>query len=224
MRKNPHGICLILNNFQFHSGAVRLGATVDQDNLKQTFKRMRYLVDIRENLSSDDMSHTLEEYSRSTHSDYDSFVCCIMSHGGKGSVLGADDQEVAVTNLIEKMQKCPTLVGKPKMFFIQACRGSNRSNGMALPPQTDSLEDSATVAEESDVFIAYATPEGKVAYRDSQEGSWFIRELCSVFNDFAHESNLSTMMEKVNDNISKVKSQKQCTETTSRLRKGVRFC
>ncbi|KAL1481716.1 hypothetical protein MTO96_050388, partial [Rhipicephalus appendiculatus] len=49
-----------------------------------------------------------------------------MSRGDKDTILGVDGEEL---NLVEDVyeqfnnENCPALQGKPKLFFIQACRG-----------------------------------------------------------------------------------------------------
>jgi len=54
------------------------------------------------------------------HSQRDCFVCVILSHGLDGRVFGIDG--TVTTNQILnpfKGDRCPSLVGKPKLFFIQ---------------------------------------------------------------------------------------------------------
>lgn len=54
------------------------------------------------------------------HSDYSCFVCCVLSHGEYG-ILYARDGKYSTENLFTPFRgdACPSLVGKPKMFFIQ---------------------------------------------------------------------------------------------------------
>lgn len=63
------------------------------------------------------------------HSQYDCFVCCIMSHGDQDCVYGADSRWVQIKEMISNFQpsRCPTLTGKPKLFFIQATQGRSES-------------------------------------------------------------------------------------------------
>ena len=59
------------------------------------------------------------------HKEADAFICVILSHGRKGCVLGTDRQPVELEKLFALFDgnKCPNLIGKPKIFFIQACQG-----------------------------------------------------------------------------------------------------
>jgi Caspase domain len=68
--------------------------------------------------------------SREDHSDADCFVCIILSHGGDGFIYGTDGI-IRVSELVDmfKGDECPTLAGKPKMFFIQVKQVSLASCG-----------------------------------------------------------------------------------------------
>ena len=49
-----------------------------------------------------------------------------MSHGGNGNVLGVDGEPVYIDDDIITPfdgNHCPSMVGNPKVFIIQACRG-----------------------------------------------------------------------------------------------------
>ena len=58
--------------------------------------------------------------------DYNSAVVVLMSHGDTGYIYGTDDEKVKLKDIQAEFEgnKCPKLQGKPKLFFIQACRGS----------------------------------------------------------------------------------------------------
>ena len=57
---------------------------------------------------------------------HQSVVLILMSHGGKAGINGTDGISVPVDDIIKKFsgKNCHALHGKPKIFFIQACRGS----------------------------------------------------------------------------------------------------
>jgi len=69
----------------------------------------------------------LKEVSFRDHSAYDAFILVILSHGNKDGIYGIDGRKGFV--LLEDITalfdgpKCRSLIGKPKMFFIQACQG-----------------------------------------------------------------------------------------------------
>jgi len=57
----------------------------------------------------------------SDHSDYDCFVCCILTHGKSDDVLYAKDDTFLIEDITRPFgaDKCPSLAGKPKLFFVQ---------------------------------------------------------------------------------------------------------
>ena len=72
-------------------------------------------------------SHISHSYSAlpaasEDHSDNDCFVCVILSHGEDG-VLYATNGKVKIDSIVRhfKGSECPSLAGKPKLFFIQVC-------------------------------------------------------------------------------------------------------
>jgi len=64
--------------------------------------------------------------AREDHSRNDCFVLAVMSHGTEGKVY-AKDMSYPVERLWNPFlgDNCKTLKNKPKLFFIQACRGEN---------------------------------------------------------------------------------------------------
>lgn len=236
MDRQPHGICLIFNNHEFHhpydmekAHPSRGGAHVDQYNLTQTFKYLRYEVIVKENLTAQQMQDAMWEVAHRDHKLYDSFMCCILTHGETNVVHGADSQEIDLLHFAATMKLCPTLREKPKVFFIQACRGEGEYKGLEVQKDSGGSQVpsiTATIPQEADFFFGYATPSGNAAYRSKRHGSWYISELCKVFAQHAYTHNLSSMMKKVNNQVSKAYTKegfKQCAEFVDRLRKEVHF-
>lgn len=230
MDKDPHGYCIIINNYNFHQVSDqyeqltnRGGAQVDQRNLVTTFTLLKYKVEEYVNLTSEEMIDTLKNVSSRDHSNFDSFVCCILTHGEEGQVFGADSVPVDLRDLTGLMKGTFTrsLLNKPKLFFIQACRGELEEKGIPIEKDGDT-----SLPAETDFLFGYATPTGKAAYRSRRHGSWFISELCQVFQDNAHLMPLGAMMKKVNSKVSDAYTKegyKQCSEVVDRLRKDVLF-
>ena len=75
---------------------------------------------VYQNLSTKDIERALEKASLEDHSKHEMFAVVILSHGNEGILYGYDSAYPA-----HKMwepftaDKCPSLVGKPKMFFLQ---------------------------------------------------------------------------------------------------------
>ncbi len=125
MKSHPHGLALIINNENFKEHDRREGTNVDETNLTMTLRYLGYNVEIHRDLATKDMIQLFEEVKLRDHSAYDSFICCILTHGASGRVFGVDSYPVLIETLTGKLcaASCPSLKGKPKIFFIQACRG-----------------------------------------------------------------------------------------------------
>ena len=233
MGKNPHGVCLIINNYRFYhetdqskAHPDRGGAEIDQYNLTQTFRYLRYRVEVQENLTADRMTDALMRMSQRDHSNYDSFVCCILSHGEHDIIHGSNSEPVNVNDLTGLMKLSTTLRNKPKLFFIQCCRGEAEEVGFEKDNPGDSHTFRSTIPRDADFFLGYATPLGKAAYRSRKHGSWYISELCKVFTQYGYHNSLSSMMRRVNRQVSNAFTKdgyKQCAEFVDRLRREVHF-
>ena len=232
LTKNPHGVCLIINNYRFYhetdpskAHPDRGGAEIDQYNLTQTFRYLRYKVEVRENFTSDQMTNALLKMSQRDHSNYDSFICCILSHGEHNIIHGANSEPVNVDDLTGVMKLCTSLRDKPKLFFIQCCRGESEEVGFEKDNPGESTLRS-TIPRDADFFLGYATPLGKAAYRSRKHGSWYISELCKVFTQYGYHNSLSSMMRRVNRQVSNAFTKdgyKQCCEFVDRLRREIHF-
>ena len=115
---------------------IREGSDHDVDNLKRLWEEFGFTVKMNVNSTTADKIYTyLDEVASEIDTNSSCFVCCIMTHGNMGEILCSDGKPLDikyVTNLF-KEDKCPALVGKPKLFFIQACRGSNKLRDHAKP-------------------------------------------------------------------------------------------
>jgi hypothetical protein len=104
------------------------------------------------------------------HSGSDCIAFIIMTHGEDGDVLHAKDKSYKLDRMIcNKLtaDNCPSLAGKPKLLFIQACKGTKLDEGSSLL-STDSPSASAlnkktieyTIPNEADFFIAFSSAPG----------------------------------------------------------------
>lgn len=116
----------------------------------------------------------------------DAFICSILSHGGKGVVLGADRNPLSIKEITRKFRGCDqsVLTSKPKVFLIQACQGGKIQCGVQLNDmETDDDTSPLTIPEEADVLVAMATVEDHAALRHIFDGSWFVQSLCEQLKE-----------------------------------------
>ena len=115
----PHGVAVIINNENFKNiHKDRPGSNFDEENLAEVMRNLGYIAEVYKNCTAKQILEIVEEKGTSDHSHYDSFVCCILSHGKLGLVLGSDEVYVSLENISEKLN-CKSLANKPKMFFLQ---------------------------------------------------------------------------------------------------------
>ena len=196
----PHGIAVIINNINFRSKGQRGGTMIDEENLSETFRFLGYNVEIHRDCYKRHTESIFQDIAeRDEVEHHDSFVCCILSHGRDGKIISVDDKTVELTSLTEELKDCDRLRGKPKMFFIQACRGGAR-DGRVDEGEIEAIE----VPSEADFFFGYATTAGYVAWCHGQDvhGSYYITVLCQTFCKYAKKTNLTAMHIIINHNVS----------------------
>ncbi|XP_035294524.1 caspase-9-like [Cricetulus griseus] len=132
---DPCGYCLIINNVNFcpSSGlGTRTGSSVDCEKLQFRFRWLHFMVEVQNDLTAKKMVAALVEMAGRDHRALACFVVVILSHGCQASHLqfsgafsGTDGCSVSIEKIVNIFSGpgCPSLGGKPKLFFIQACGG-----------------------------------------------------------------------------------------------------
>lgn len=117
------------------------------------------------------------------HSKFDCFLLIMMTHGEKNGKLEASDGTIKIEELWDNFMgdECKSLVGKPKLFFVQACRGEKFDKAVFVKRDVVDAKGKTnnliSLPSSADQLIMYATSEGFVAMRNTSEGSWLIQEL-----------------------------------------------
>ncbi|NWY50134.1 CASP8 protein, partial [Chionis minor] len=249
MTSRPRGVCLILNNHSFAKAreAVpepknmkdRNGTDVDAAALRRVFSKLHFEIEEYRNLTAEEIRETVNIYQCKDHKDKDCFVCCILSHGKKGIIYGVDGQEVPIQELTTSFtgQKCRSLAGKPKVFFVQACQGDAYQKGVTI--ETDSGEQDSSVEtdarfqlecipSEADFLLGMATLQDYVSYRSPKQGTWYIQALCQHLEySCPRGEDILTILTAVNQEVSrktcKPNAEKQMPQPSFTLRKKLIF-
>lgn len=235
MNKSTRGIAVIINNKDFlrSSGMDRYprnGTDVDRDALAKLFRVLKFDVRIYNNQTRAEIRRITKDMATTNHSSYDAFIFSILTHGEEGVIYGTDGT-MAIKDLTAIFKDCATLVGKPKMFFFQACQGHEYMDGMDVTdaPQQGSK---VSVPAEADFVYAYSTVPGYYSWRNSVNGSWFIQSLTKVFEENAERMDILRMLTRVNAMVSTYKSRtgdyysdskRQVSSVVSMLRKELYF-
>nr|XP_015805662.2 caspase-2 isoform X2 [Nothobranchius furzeri] len=138
MTSSPRGLALIISNVTFDSRTAvdldrRKGGEVDEEVLRKVFTELDYIASVHRDLTAQEMRECMEAFCRKPeHRTLSSCVVCLLSHGVEGAVYGTDGQLLQLDWVFEAFDnaRCPLLQNKPKMFFIQACRGEELDCGV----------------------------------------------------------------------------------------------
>ncbi|XP_075567666.1 caspase-8-like [Pelecanus crispus] len=234
MKNNPHGYCVILNNYIFKNlHETREGTVKDGEAVKRVFKWLQFETVEHMDLEAKQMYAKVKEYSKKDHSNMDCFVCFIFSHGDKDKIKGIDHEFVNIKDLVSCFtgSNCPSLAGKPKLFFIQACQGSGVHPAVTVKEDfSGHLETDATpltsIPDQADILIGMATVEGFESYRCEETGSVYIQCLCDKMELLCPlRKDLITILTEVNNEVGRrvLNGWKQMPKITSTLRKELIF-
>ena len=191
MTASMHGVAFIINIKKFEdtiSHETRHGTERDEYNLKETFHFLGYRTVVFSDLTSKQILCLFESLDRQVQASddkatspvaHDSFVCCILSHGGEGVVYGSDSKPVEIKKIEALLVNNTKFKSLPKMLFIQACQG--QGHGIELPVRPDS----GPAEERIDLYTCLASVPGDKSYRDINRGSWFVTELCKILCKYA---------------------------------------
>ncbi|KAL3875318.1 hypothetical protein ACJMK2_033282 [Sinanodonta woodiana] len=144
----PHrGYAVLIVNKRFTNFSTRDGAQFDVTKSKDILQKLGYCQMNNEckNLDKESTLKILKAARDTDHSMFDSFALIVSSHGdekenqrknGKKehAIYCTDDQYIFTGDILEMFSddNCPSLRGKPKLFFIQACRGSKTDLGAEI--------------------------------------------------------------------------------------------
>ncbi|XP_022342790.2 caspase-1-like [Crassostrea virginica] len=136
------GFAVLIINSEFDYQSERGNADWDRYYMSKMFQQLDFTVILLENLTSRKLLEKMIDIQQRITPETDCFACVISSHGmeGQAKVRGHGTREpyvrtehfihtkdgvVRTTELLELFNDryCRNLRGKPRMFFIQACRG-----------------------------------------------------------------------------------------------------
>lgn len=210
MKGDKRGICLIINNCNFTSMPMREGTNIDKESLKAVFQWLGFEVCTEQDCDKKRMLEVLKDLAGRDHTGADCVVCCVLSHGCVDGVFGTDEGKVTFRELKESLQ-CSSLFRKPKLFFIQACRGTSKQRPMW--PQNNRADDvtfsdaavpTDSIPEAADFLLAMSTVPEHESLREKTKGTWFIQALCHNLKQLVPRGvDLLSILTQVNNDVSR---------------------
>ncbi|XP_065346281.1 uncharacterized protein LOC135943582 isoform X2 [Cloeon dipterum] len=253
---NPKGSALVLNIYSYphynHEEKERQGSEIDTKNITALLRELGFLVtNFPENLKEEVTAEMFKGAIRSFAQSIDHYctdVCfmVIMAHGeeletsGRGNaILCSDGKSVPMTWIHSQFssQSCKFLIGKPKVFCYQTCRGMspqnpqvNQYNPKISPLRVGCTDGRGHIGQQEtvipttlnsnserildDMLVCHAAPQGFQAQRDREIGSVFIRTIIEVFVAMAHDTHVQRMMVEVDRKIKSMTNETFCQTTT----------
>ncbi|XP_030644205.1 caspase-3 [Chanos chanos] len=200
LRYPSMGHCIVINNKNFDPKTglnVRNGTEADADRVKSVFEQLGYEVKVFNDQTAAQIKHVLGSAAKENHSQCASFVCVLLSHGDEGIFFGTDGPvKLQTLTSMFRGDRCTSLAGKPKLFFIQGCRGTDLDGGV----EVDSVQDNPTekIPVEADFLYAYSTAPGYYSWRSIFNGSCFIQSLCEMMSKYGTTLELMHILTRVN--------------------------
>ncbi|XP_028394044.1 caspase-8-like [Dendronephthya gigantea] len=140
MRNVPCGYAVIINNAEFDNTVEpklgsREGSEVDVIRMTELFEWLQFNVAVYINKTADEIESIVRKYGVDIdHNNFDCFVLFLMSHGFEDGIFGSDNKKVFMANIRRQLiaDKCYSLANKPKLIFVQACRGGKTDKGFVV--------------------------------------------------------------------------------------------
>ena len=136
-------------------------------------------------------------------------------------ICGVYDDIISVEEIFSYFKESVDLLGKPKLFFIQACRiGELEDDGNEIDHKQRLCP-----PDSSDILIAHSTIDGESSFRNIHNGSWFIQTLMKQFQTHAQSLHVMDIMTVVNEDMagSEFEGYRQMSNQLSTLTKFVYF-
>ncbi|XP_054975240.1 caspase-7 [Sorex araneus] len=232
------GKCVIINNKNFNKSTcmdTRTGTDRDAAALNICFRNLGFEVIIKNDLTCQQMVDLLQKVAGEDHRNSACFACIFLSHGEENIIYGTDDK-IPIKELTScfRGDRCRTLLEKPKLFFIQACRGTELDDG--IQPDSGVSEEPTPRCRlplEADFLYAYSTVPGYYSWRSPGQGSWFVQALCTVLQEHGKSLEIMQILTRVNNlvarnfesrtNDPRFNEKKQIPSVVSRLTKELYF-
>ncbi|KAM7052425.1 caspase-6 isoform 2-T2 [Acridotheres tristis] len=218
MNHQRRGVALIFNHEHFFWRLMltdRRGTMADRDNLKRSLTELGFEVRLFDDLKAEDVRQKIYEASMDDHSNADCFMCVFLSHGEDDHIYAYDDKiNIQTITDMFKGDKCRSLVGKPKIFIIQACRGDKHDDAVLAHDSTDSSSESLanetevdaaavyTLPAAADFIMCYSVAQGYYSHREIINGSWYIQDLCETLRKHGSSLEFTELLTVVNRKVS----------------------
>ncbi|XP_054239131.1 caspase-6 isoform X3 [Indicator indicator] len=185
------------------------------DALDVSLTDLGFEVRLFDDLKAEDVLQEIYKASKDDHRNADCLLCVFLSHGENDYVY-AYDAQIKIETITDMFRgdKCQSLVGKPKIFIIQACRGDKHDDPVIAQDSTDSSTESVvnetevdaagvyTLPAGADFIMCYSVAQGYYSHRETVNGSWYIQDLCEALRKHGSSLEFTELLTVVNRKVS----------------------
>ncbi|XP_030375429.1 caspase-1 [Scaptodrosophila lebanonensis] len=188
----------------------RKGTNVDMEALRSAFEKFNCKVEEIKNATVQTVHSTAQKLEVYDFRSRSALVIVILSHGTRHGIIAAKNGDYSIDDsILFPILRNQTLKDKPKMFFIQACKGDMEQAGF----HTDAARPHGSPNE---ILKCYSTFEGYVSYR-TDEGSPFIQTFCDTLKKLGASIDITAIMDQVRILVKAYTKDSQIPSVTSTL-------
>ena len=234
---SPGLAVLVTCDYETNEQTTLKGTRVDAREMKQTFEHLNFFVHQLQNATKadiirllEDVSKELSSYTGPLHNKVIAFA--FSGHGGRDSeseVLFANDGEKVdiMDEVVFKFVQHKAVAKIPKLFFIDACRGSDyltKGAGDMKEKSDEQYYSKGVDRVQGNYRIDYATIPDHVSYAGDKGSIWMPKLACALRDQVDSVQNISANVKKaVQDEIEQKGGKKQQCESVSRLNCGALY-
>ncbi|XP_052862865.1 caspase-1-like [Anopheles cruzii] len=235
MNHKHRGYAIVINNSSFANMPTREGSEKDREVICDALKKLQFKVRVINDPGKEKLFKELKKFAEKDHTDNDCVVVVFMTHGEDGTLYAADGTyEVEQLWNMFAGSACPSLVGKPKLFFIQTARNKPSvpaEHKRRLSDVVDSREKSAihqySLPVMADQLMVFSTHDPQCSPLCPLEGSTFVHSLATKLKEYGQRVDLINLLATVSAEVANYPSdpdqKKSVPYTMSTLTKLVYF-
>ena len=206
-KRRGYALVICVENYKGNEDMRLFGCEQDARALYEAFSELNFKVRIRRDPTEADIREIIKTYSKNNFQDEDCFVCVVTSHGKLGYFCTTDNYEFPLDDLFTPFEKNASLKGKPKLFFIDTCRGDGypkfkdcfddlKDKVSSLVYQGKQILSRSFIAQpcEKDCLRAYATSPGMPSFCIPRYGSPYIQSLCEFLRSSGKKDSIQTIV------------------------------
>ena len=150
------------------------GAEADSKKMAASFQFLKFAVHHIHNQPIAALMDTLQAVTRQQYpKSYRRLAIVFSGHGFSEHIYAGKGEKVALQHIFDMFSaaQAPQIGAIAKMFFIDACRGSRRNEGIVVP-RGGGLVKTKLVPQGANTLVAYSTILNYMSYETMEGGIW----------------------------------------------------